>query len=163
MLASAIALGLVTSAARADLVTTVTPIVAPAAGGYSYTYLVTNTPASTVDVGAFYLGVSDDADLSDITMPAGFLTLYTTGFETIEFASTDSSTDITPGSSDVFSFVSPLPPETLSYANQSYDDGEFNTGTTLGPISVPEPLSLGSMFVGAVLLTRRATRTNAAR
>ena len=148
---------------RAAFVTQVTPVVTPIAGGrYSYTYTVTNTPLSTVDLGAFYVGVTDDANLDSITEPAGFLPIYTPGFETIEFASTDASTDITPGSSGTFSFTSPLAPALTAYANQSYDDGSFDSGTTLAPNSspVPEPATACSAALGGVwLLGRRRRRS----
>ena len=142
--------------ARATLISTVIPAVAPAGQGeFEFTYGVTNSPASTVDIGEFDLDVAPAADLGSFTVPTGYLTLYTPGDPTISFESTAASTDVTPGATDTFSFESAAGPAADPYAAVSYDDGEADTGTTLGPTAVPEPASTALVAAGLLAVRRR--------
>jgi hypothetical protein len=76
-------------------------------------------------------------------MPSGFINLYTLGDPIISFFSTDPSTDIAPGSSEEFSFISTSNPIMQPYQLSTFD-GTGNTvgGSVLAPTFVPEPSSL---------------------
>jgi hypothetical protein len=154
--ATAIAIAAAAQPVFATLTATVVPVVIPDGhGNYDFTYEVTNAPTSTVNFGAFYLEVDPAANLSSLSAPTGYLDLYTPGDSTIEFASTDPSADITSGATGQFSFVSAVGPGADPYAVQSYDDGSFYNGTTLGPTAVPEPASSGLIPAGSIALLRR--------
>ena len=150
------------AAARAALLTAVVPTVVPEADGtFNYSYLVANSPTSTVGIEEFDLSAADTADLTDIQNPAGFFAFYTPGFEDIEFNSFDPSTDVAPGTAATFSFTSPLAPQAGFYQSDGIDSasGAFfqSGGTTVAP--VPEPATAGLAVVAAVAaLGRRRTR-----
>ena len=127
---------------------TVTPTVVSVGGLTNYAYNLTDTGSETI--GEFDLGVPDSAALTNITAPAGWLTLYTTGYAIISFDSTDSSTDIAPGTLLAgFSFTSPLTAGEVDYAAVSFDTGDAATGTTLAP-AVPEPASCSLFAFGII-------------
>jgi hypothetical protein len=153
------------SPSEAGLVTTVTPTVTPQVGGtFLYSYQVANDSISTVGVAEFDLAVSVQSNLTSLSAPMGFLSLYTTGDAFVQFLSTDSSFDIAPGSSGSFSFNSPLGPvlePDLTAGFDSTSGTRFqNPGSTLAPAAAPEPSTLvlfamGSIVLGAVTVRRR--------
>jgi hypothetical protein len=143
--------------ARAGLIASVFVDITPEGGGMSlYSYAVTVDPTSTLGVSEFDLNLTSGttsgintpvgAPLSSITMPTGFINLYTLGDPTVSFFSTSEATDIAPGGFGVFSFISTSDPTMLQpYQLTSFDgSGGTVTGTVLGPpsVAVPEPSSL---------------------
>ena len=143
------------TSARAGLVASVSEVTTPDAGGMSlYTYTVAVDPTSTLAVSEFDLNLTSGstsgintpvgAPLSSITMPNGFINLYTLGDPTISFFSTSASTDIAPATSEMFSFISTSNPTMLQPFQLTSFDGSGGTvmGSVLGPTSVPEPSSL---------------------
>ncbi len=148
--------------ARAALSTTVVPTVLPGADGtFNYTYLVTNSPTSTVGIEEFDLSAADTADLTNIVNPDGFFAFYTTGFPDVEFNSFDDSSDVAPGATATFSFTSPLAPQAGFYQSDGIDETSNafvqSGGSTLSP--VPEPATAGLAAVAAVVgLGRRRSR-----
>jgi hypothetical protein len=156
------------TSARAGLVASVSEVTTPEAGGMSlYTYTVAVGQTSTIAVSEFDLNLTSGstsgvntpvgAPLSSIMMPNGFINLYTLGDPTISFFSTSASTDIAPGTSEIFSFISTSNP-TMSepYQLTSFDgSGGTVMGFVLGPTSVPEPSSLVLCGIGALALLGR--------
>ena len=154
------------AAARADLVTTVTANVAPnAAGTFDYTYLVANSPTSTVGVTEFDLSASDIANLVNIVNPDGFVAFYATGFPDVEFTADDGSNGISPGATGTFSFTADVGPAVGAYSTAGFDgptESMFESfGDTLVPTgAVPEPTTAGLAVAGIALAAsgRRRTR-----
>jgi PEP-CTERM motif len=148
--------------ARAGLIGSVSVNITPETGGLSlYTYTVSVDSASTSAVSEFDLNITAGktsgiitpvgALLSSITMPTGFINLYTLGDPTISFLSTDASTDISPGSMGVFSFVSTSNPILQPFQLSTFDGtGSTVMGSVLAPTSVPEPSSLVLSGLGAM-------------
>jgi hypothetical protein len=139
--------------ARADLITSISghAVQDPATGVYTYTYTAANLPGSTDTLGGLTVNVDPLADVSGITGPAGWQSFIDPADGLVLWASPDPSTDILPGSFDLFSFLSPLPPVSQDYLAIGFSDIgiDFNTGTTVGPgvppapaVAVPEPGSL---------------------
>jgi hypothetical protein len=92
----------------------------------------------------------------------------------MEWVSPGPSTDILPGFSGTFSFLSPLPPVSQNYLAIGFSDTgiDFNRGTTVGPGSagtaVPEPptfLLFSSALPGLIWYgwRRRADRSDCGR
>jgi hypothetical protein len=150
--------------ARGGLVASVSVVVTPEAGGISlYDYTVAVGAASTSAVSEFDLNLTSEsfsgintplgAPLSSITMPTGFINLYTLGDPTISFYSTDPSTDIAPGTSALFSFLSTSSPVAMQPYRLSTLDGSGSPpvlGSVLGPTLVPEPSALLLLGLGAL-------------
>jgi hypothetical protein len=163
--------------ARAGLVASVTVDVTPEAGGMSlYAYTLAVAAASTSAVSEFDLNLTSEtasgiftppgAPLSSITMPTGFINLYTPGDPTISFFSTDPSTDIAPGTSALFSFLSISSPTTLQPYQLSTFDGSGSPpvlGSVLGPTVVPEPSGLVLSGLGVLGLIGGRARARSRR
>ena len=122
---------------------------------YTYAYTVSVDPSSTLGAGELDLAVSPFAELSAISAPAGWDVFYTPGSpgdSTITFSSPDSSTDLAPGTSGLFSMTSLVGPALAAEVVRGFDDsnGTFdqNSGTIL-TASIPEPSSL---VLGALAL-----------
>jgi hypothetical protein len=164
--------------ARAGMIASVSVDITPEAGGMSlYAYTVSVSSQSTSAVSEFDLNITSGtasgintpvgAPLSSITMANGFINLYTTGDPTISFLSTDPSTDIMPGTSGMFSFVSTSNPVLQPFLLSTFD-GSGNTvaGSVLAPTFVPEPSSLALSSLGAMgligWLAHRRVRKRAA-
>ena len=135
---------------NASVATSVTP---EAGGLYLYTYFVTDGATSTLGVSEFDMVVPASANLQSLTAPTGFLSLYTPGDVTVSFSSTDSTTDIAPGMTGVFSFTSLGAPTLGQYSLLTFDDTSFGsgdvlTGVTIAPGIVPEPASLILLGLG---------------
>jgi len=144
------------SRSEAGFVTTVTPTVTTQPGGtFLYSYSVANDVSSTVGIFEFNVAVSTGSMLSQLTAPSGFLSLYTSGDFAVQFLSSDGSSDVAPGFTGVFSFISPLAPGFQSSLTRGFDDAGgvlfANAGTTLAP--VPEPSTLALFAAGAVVLS----------
>ncbi len=171
-LAAALALG--AAPAQASFNAGILPTVTPQGGNFLYSYLVTDLATSTSNISEFDLDVSGGqqamgiitptgAPLSNITMPTGFINLYTLGDPYISFQSTDPSTDIAPGASATFSFTSPDGPATQAYQFVDLNTGNTMGGTTLSPTplgaaAVPEPGSLLLVALGIPGLIGLAAR-----
>jgi hypothetical protein len=154
-----------TTAARAGMIATVSvDIVSEGSGMALYTYTVAVDPASTSAVSEFDLNITSGttsgintpvgAPLSSITMANGFINLYTLGDPTISFLSTDPSTDIAPGTSEMFSFISTANPVLQPFLLSTFDgSGSTVAAFVLGPTTVPEPSSVFLLGVGAIGLS----------
>ena len=149
---------------RADLITTVTPTVSYLGGPlYSYSYLVANSPSSTVGMAEFDLAVRPGVSLSSIVAPTGFLAVYSSGDSEIDFLSSDPSADVKVGSSGVFSFTADAGPAANFDLTRGFDTltgAVFqNSGSTLTPTALPEPgVVVLSSLGGLAVLCRAAYR-----
>ena len=150
--------------ARADLITNLGVSTTLLPGGLTeYDYTLSDITTSTVDASFLYIDVSSQANLSLLTAPTGWDISYSTGDTTVIFTSPDPSVDITPGTSGMFSFESPLAPMWVPYEVAGIDSN-YNYVTNDGLIfsaSVPEPTSgllcaLG--ILGVAILYRRSNR-----
>jgi hypothetical protein len=126
----------------------------PSDGLYTYTYLVTNLSASTDTFGALNVNVSPSAGVLSIAGPDGWLSSFDTADSLVQWFSPGPTSDISPGSSGAFSFVSPLPPVAQDYLAIGFSDVgiDFNPRTTVGPgvvTTVPEPSTLTLLGVAA--------------
>ena len=147
--------------ARGAFLATVSATVTNEPGAlYFYNYTVSTASASTGSTSDFSLNVNAAANLTGIAAPSGFDIFYVTGGTTLEFQSSDPSTDIMPGTTGSFSFTSVVGPASGTDVLRNIDDvgGTFTdlAGTVLAP--VPEPASLVLYGVGAaalILATRR--------
>ena len=167
--AALLAVGACTGSARADLVTTLSVSTKSVSGGLTeYDYTLSNLPASTVNASFLFIAVDTTANLTALSAPVGWDISYATGDLAVGFTSPDTSVDISPGGSGVFSFDSPLPPELASYQVAGIDSsGNFltNDGMIL-TASVPEPASallLTAGVVGVLIVARRSKRARQAR
>jgi hypothetical protein len=142
--------------ARGGLITDLSVDVTRAANGlYTYSYTLTVESSSTLGAGELDLAVSPFANLSAISAPAGWDVFYTPGSpgdSAITFSSPDSSTDLVPGTSGMFSMASFVGPALASDLVRGFDDstGTFDQNSgTIRTASVPEPSSL---VLGALAL-----------
>jgi hypothetical protein len=155
MIASALLTGLGAGeqVARGDFLVTLSDDVSRTAGGqYLYQYTLTNEDASDLNAFSFILNVSTGAALDPITGPPGWEITYALGDSVISWDSLSSLTDLTPGASALFTFVSPLGPGPQDYAVLGSDAAGISFGsvqaTTLGPSAVPEPSTLLLCSIG---------------
>lgn len=134
------------SAARGDLITSLTVDVTQTGGGpYTYSYSLSVDPNSTLGAAQFFLEVSPTANLGAVSAPSGWAEIYSAGDPDIFFLSLDPSTDVAPGMSGSFSFTSTIGPSPGDDLVRGFgDDGSVgeNSGMILTPASVPEPSSL---------------------
>ena len=141
---------------QAGLVTDLSVDVTHASNGsYTYSYTLTVESSSTLGAGELDLAVSPSANLSATSAPAGWDVFYTPGSpgdSAITFSSPDSSTDLVPGTSGLFSIASFVGPALASDLVRGFDDstGAFdqNSGTIM-TASAPEPSGL---VLGALAL-----------
>jgi hypothetical protein len=133
---------------------------------FFYQYDLSVSPSSTLGASSLALGVSSDADPTSLTGPDGWDALFSALDGLILFQSPDSSFDINPGSSGLFSFFSPIGPGLSPYTVFGIDDAsgafEERSGSVLGP-AVPEPSSLvllcsGALGLGIVTLRQKRRR-----
>ncbi|MBN1851088.1 MAG: hypothetical protein JW829_00130 [Pirellulales bacterium] len=122
-------------------------------GGFLYEYLISNSVESTLSINTFVMDVGLDADLQNITGPAGWYGEYDPAEHNWEMAwlSLSSGSEIPIGGQGLFSFTSPLAAEPIDcyLANLAPDGNERAgiLGTIRGPsIPIPEPAS-GLLFV----------------
>lgn len=152
--------------AYGDLVTSVIAEHHPAGGGlFEYEYRLTNELGSDVPVGAFALDIPTTADLQSITGPAGWDIDYTPTSLSVTWVSSDPVFDLLPGSSLLFSFLSPLDADQRDYLVVGFGATDIftNTGRVAGPsvAAVPEPSTIALLGIGALSLigfTRRSRR-----
>ena len=144
--------------AAADVLTVdISPtITGPSAGLFSYSYDVTNDNSSSENL--FSLAIGESGPLTSIASPARWVpdTISTPGF--IIWTSDDQTTDLTPGSTDVFGFTSFFKPGAQSFlgfgsdATTGFPTGDLDLGSTVGPSvppsAVPEPSSLSLLAIG---------------
>jgi hypothetical protein len=157
---AALCLAFLPPAARADLITSLTPEITPQAGGrLHYTYMLSNSGSSDIGVVALNLAIPEDADLQSLFGPAGWDILYAPGDTVVSWESPAPSLDIIPGTFGVFGFTSPLAPGADEFSILGFDDSTFrlesNTGFVAAPsdaVPVPEPGSLVLLSAGIVCL-----------
>ncbi len=138
--------------ARGDLVTTLSATATEIDSGlFRYEYTLTNELSSTLSVTDFFLDVSPFADLQAITAPVGFIISYSAGDPDITFSSPEAAFDILPGSFGLFSFESLIGPKSAAFLVRGLGETSFgeNSGFTLTPSAVPEPLSVGLFAMGS--------------
>jgi hypothetical protein len=135
--------------AQAGLVADLSVDVTHASSGlYTYSYTLTVESSSTLGAGELDLAVSPIANLSAISAPAGWDVSYTPGSpgdSAITFSSPDSSTDLAPGTSGMFSMESLVGPALASDVVRGFDDSTGTFDQVKGMIqtaSVPEPSGL---------------------
>jgi hypothetical protein len=164
--------------AGAGFVVTVTADVSQTPSGpYRYAYTLANDAASTLSAFDFLLDVSPLADLQSITTPPGWFPAYVAGDTSLYVLSLTPATDLAPGTSATFSFLSPLAPGAQAYAisglNPTTFDFDTQYGTVLSPTvspvtTVPAPpsavLALAGVATaaGAAGVRRRAGRCHLA-
>ncbi len=151
--------------ARGGFVSSLSTTVGQQVGGlYRYDYTLADDAASTLSVVDFTLAVSTSSTLSALVAPSGWLITYATGDSSVDFASPDALTDITPGTSGAFSFLSPLPPSPGGYDILGLNEDTFELGLIQGNIAspttstVPEPsglVLLGTGTLGLIGYSRR--------
>lgn len=160
----------VSSPARAGLVADISSSVTPQPGGLNlYQYTITDEPSSSLPAVEFTLTVDASANLTSITGASGWLITYSTSDNIVDWSSPSSSTDLQPGNSAIFSFVSPLGAFQQNYQIVGLTTNPFAIDTKQGQIaspgiaSVPEPGSLvlfgiGTLGVLTMLARRRRCR-----
>ena len=140
----------------------VAPTVTPIAGGYEYSYTITNnTPDDP-----FLIDIpvpTDPTAISGLTAPAGFTSAFDSGLGLVSFLEDSSNFTATPESG--FSFDSPDAPGAVSFQAtvlSSTTGGIYTiSGPTIAPTPTPEPayLSLWLLLpVFACLFMHRRNR-----
>lgn len=144
--------------ATADQVV-VAPTVTPIAGGYEYSYTITNnTPDDP-----FIIDIpvpADPAAVTDLTAPVGFTAAFDSGLGLVSFLEDTNFFTSTPQSG--FFFDSPDGPGSVTFQATviSTDTGGLYTvsGPTMAPVPEPAYLSLCILPVLAWLQMRRRSR-----
>jgi hypothetical protein len=154
--------------ATADPVT-VTPTVTAIAGGFNYSYTISETLTDSTGDDVFLIDIPVVADPSAVTnrmTPAGFRSAFDSGLGLVSFIEDTSSFSSTPQGG--FSFDSPFAPGSVTFAAQvlSLTTGGIYTdsGLTTSAAPAPEPSYLG-LFVclaPAIFVYRRFRRTHQA-
>jgi hypothetical protein len=143
--------------ATADSVV-VTPTVTSIAGGYEYSYTITNnTPDDpfVIDIPV----PADPAAVFDLTVPSGFKSAFDSGLGLVSFVEDSSYFTSTPQSG--FSFDSPVAPGSVMFQATVLSSSTASLYTISGPTlaPVPEPaylsLSLLAGFVGLLIYRRK--------
>lgn len=124
-----------------------------------YSYTINNEASSTQAFIQFQIVVAPGAAPQMLTGPMDWHILFDNKFDIITWTSQQPSTDILPGGTGTFSFVSPFGPGTQEYAAFGFDevtrDGNVVFGETISPTfspaAVPEPAALTSGLIGVVL------------
>ncbi len=154
---------LLSTAARADYSPTISVTETPEAGGLTLlNYTLGTSSDSTLPISEFDLQVGPGVTLSGFSAPVGFDVLYTPGDTSLTFQSSDPLTDIGPGSTGVFAFLTNLAPGPGAYLIRGFsaDGGSFDQ-TTPGLIivsPVPEPSTLALGLIGGVAVWVGARR-----
>lgn len=145
---------LVTSAARADVISVI-PSVSGSPGTFAYSYEIDNQTS----VGLLLFSLTVTGDVGTIQAPSGWVTATGTGGpgETlVEWISTDVPFDVAAfGSLSGFSFTSDSDPGTVAFSTFDENFGEFDglaTGPVFTPAPVPEPGQLGLLLASVCIL-----------
>lgn len=141
------------TAAQADLLTSLTVVQTAEAGGlFRYAYTLTVDQSSDVSAGVFALEIPSEADLSSISGPTGWDIDYIPGLTAATWISSAPTFDLSPGSSALFGFLSPLDVNQREYLVAGFGDTDIftSTGQIAGPgvTVVPEPSTLSLMGFG---------------
>jgi len=143
--------------ARGDLALSLAVDVAARPGGLNlYQYTLSNLSDSTLPVVQFDLAVAAAADLQDVAGPVGWSFDYTPGDVFVSFYSDGPDSDLAPGASGQFSFLSRLGPVLMDYfvvgsdpPIQIVDQGRIGSP---GAAAVPEPAGLVLAALGLTAL-----------
>ena len=151
-----------TTAARADLVTSLSATVTHEANGlYRYDYILSVGAKSTAGASNFNMTVDPAAALifGAASAPSGWDVSYMAGDPAVMFSSPDPTLDIAPGATGKFEFESRLGPLVVPYQTAGFDgSGSFLTssGTIVSAAAVPaSALLLGIGGLGLTVTTRR--------
>ena len=162
----------ITRPAKSDLIVDISVSVTPQPGGLNlYQYTITDEAASSLPTVEFTLAVDPTANLTSIMGPNDWVLTYSTGDSLVDWSSLSSSTDLQPGNSAIFSFVSPLGSIEQDYQILGLTVDPFQIGASQGQIaapgisSVPEPgslilLGIGALEVGTILAWRSRRRAS---
>lgn len=145
------------ASARGDLVTTLTVDVTAQPGALNlYQYTLSNLSNSTLPVVQFDLAVAADADLQDVTVPAGWSFDYAPDAVAVSFYSDGPDSDLAPGETGLFSILSRLGPVLMdSFVIGSDPPGQIVGQGRIGSpgaAAVPEPSSLVLATLGLAAL-----------
>lgn len=162
---SAVALFGVLSLGAASAQVTLTPTTVLIGSLYTYNYSVFNGSPETLAITTLNLG-GISSGLTGLTAPLGFGIDFDSNLNLVSFfEDSDPATlqTFAPGSTvSGFSFISPFAPTSVGFESLS-ELGNTFTGTTLGPVAVPEAgttalfLSL-TTGMSAFLVRRRRNR-----
>ncbi len=157
------------SPARAGYLVDISATVTPQPGALDlYQYTIANETGSSLPTVEFTLTIDPSANLTSVTGASGWLITYSAGDNVVDWSSPSSSTDLQPGNSAIFSFLSPLGPVQQDYqivgltTNPFAIDTKQGQSASPGIASVPEPGSLVLVGIGALgvltILARRNGR-----
>jgi hypothetical protein len=144
---------------------TVTPSVTAIAGGFNYSYTVSETLTNSLGDDVFLIDIPVVADPSAVTnlmTPAGFESAFDSGLGLVSFL--EDTTDFSSTPQSGFSFDSPFAPGSVTFSASvlSSTNGDIYTtsGLTTSPAPAPEPGYLGLFvcLVPAIFLYRRFRR-----
>lgn len=149
----------------ADLVATVLVEVTQQPNSeWLYTYNVTNNGTSSALIAAFVVDVGIGGNTQSSKSPNGWIFNLVTEPPSVSwFVDSDPSLFLSPGSTGVFSVRSSLAPGPSVYALTGPElNGGFPstaTGTTTGPMAIPEPNAVAAIAVVATATAVRRRQT----
>ncbi len=148
--------GALAPSAVGGLVASLSDHVTPQSGGlFLYEYTVVNESTSTLSIAQFDLAVAADADVQDISAPSGWSFDAPAGEGFVSFFVEDDGAELAPGTTGLFSFLSPQRPAAFDYfiVGIAPPDFEVLEGRISAPgAAIPEPSALALAGIGLSLL-----------